>query len=527
MAVQHYIDGSLLEVKGDYAGAILEYQDALRFSHSPAIYYALSKDYSALGKHALAIEAGREAIRQAPAKLDYRRLLAEVYLSAFQPDSAAAQYEEIIHQDSSDLQSWFNLGRIYESRRPLRALTVYETMLQRFGPEWPVLLRLADLYNKQGQYEKAADALRQMKDLDPGNQPLQRTLAQTYTRAGKYGEAEKILENLREIDPSNLDYAGDLGGVYLLQKEYSKAEAAFAPILQSDTVSTDAKIKVGQLYYDQVEKDSTLLVPTREIFQRIQAASPKDWRAYWFLGALASLSHDDSTAIHHFRKVTELAPWNPDGWVFLSSAYFGKNDFASMAEVLEDGRKHVPDDFRVNFYLGVAYNRLGQLEEAAHILERAHQINPQDIEAISELAMVYDGLKRHEESDSLYELGLRLKPEYDLILNNYAYSLAERGVQLNRALQMATRAVDAQPGNASYLDTKGWVYYQLGKYQEAEKYVKEAIGKGNANSTLYEHLGDIAFRLQDRQQAIENWKKALELDQKNADLRAKLTRGSL
>jgi tetratricopeptide (TPR) repeat protein len=527
MAIRHFIDGSVHEMRGDFANAILEYQDALRFSKASAIYYALAKCYSSLGKHALAIESGRMAVQGSPAAVEYRRALADVYVASFQIDSAAQQYEEIVRRDSGDVQAWFSLGRLYEGRKPLRALDVYEKMMQRFGPEWTVLLQVAELYNKQGQFDKAAGALQKMKDLDPANQALQRTLAQTYVRARRYSPALGILNELRDRDSSNVEYIGDIGEIYLLQKEYEKAATQFENILSRDSVSVDAKIKIGQLYYDQIEKDSTLLPMARRLFDRIRRAHPKDWRPYWFLGAMASMAHDDSAAAGYFRSMTEVAPWNADGWVFLASTHLTKNDFSGASGILEEGRKHVPEDFRINFFLGVAYNRLGRQQDAARSLEKARRINPKDLEAIAELALVYDGLNRHEDSDSLYEEGLREKPDNHLMLNNYGYSLAERGKQLDRALEMATRAVESQPNNASYLDTKGWVLFRLGRYEEAEKFLAKALEQGEPSAAVYEHMGDVSFMLKDAKRALDFWKKAQVLDPKNAAVREKLERGSL
>jgi tetratricopeptide (TPR) repeat protein len=526
--VQHFIDGAIYEVKGDYAKAVLEFQDALRYGKNHAIYHALSGCYSALGKHALAIENGRQAVTLGPDKLDYRRNLAEVYFAAYQMDSAAVQYEEIVRRDSSSLESWYSLARIYEPRKPLKALEVYEKILDRFGPEWGVLLQVADLYSKMGKFDKAAAALKSMVELDPGNQALKRNLAQTYLRAGKADEGLAVLQELHRLDPANLEYIGDMGGVYLMKKEYAKAAEQFEPIFSRDTVSIDIKLRIGQLYYDQLEKDSTLAPLTKSLFEQIRDRHPRDWRPYWFLGALGSMKHDDSAAVRNFRKVTQLAGWNADGWVYLSGVYLGKNHFGETAQVLESARKVVPDDFRVNFFLGVAYNRLGRNNEAAAVLERAHQINPKDLDATAQLAMVYDVLKRHAESDSLYEEALKLEdPKKDLVLNNYAYSLAERGEQLQRALEMATKAVEVQPDNASYLDTKGWVFFRLGRYKEAETYITRAITKGEASATLYEHLGDIYYMLNDKARALEQWNAALKLDVNNTALREKVSRGSL
>lgn len=527
VALTHFIAGSVYELKGEYAQAALEYQEALRADSNHAMYFALAKCYSALNKPALAIDAAREAVRMAPDKIVYRKLLADISAAAYDLDGAAAQYEEIIARDSSNLEAWYNLARVLQVKKPLRALETYEHFTARFGPEWDVLLQTADLCNKLGQPKRAAAALGEMVDLDPGNKDLRRTLAQTEIRAGDLDSALAVYDRLREMDPSNLGYQAEIAGVWLLKKDYRRAAQMFDPILKKDTVSVDTKVHIGELYYGQMEKDSTLVPVTQEIFEKIRDANPKDWRPYWFLGGIASSRKDDSLAVKNFRRVTELASWNADGWVFLSSVYLTKNDFQHSVGILEMAEKAVPDDFRVNFFLGVAYSRVGRNPDAARVLEKARQISPRDTEAIAQLALVYDSMKRNDDSDSLYEEALRINPDFSLALNNYAYSLADRGIQLDRALVMARKALEESPDNASYLDTMGWVYYRLGRYRDAESYVKKAIAKGEVSAVVHEHMGDIYFKLNDTDRALEHWNAALKLDESNSLLRDKITRRSL
>jgi len=526
-ALNHFIDGSVLELKGQYAEAALEYQEALRYEKNHAMYFALAKCYSALNKSALALEAVREAVRLAPEKLDYRRLLADICAASYDFDGAAAQYQEILARDSSSIDVWYNLARVYQARKPLKALETYEHITAHFGPEWEVLLQTAELANKLGENVRAAAALKEMLEIDPANRELKRTLAQTEVRAGDLDGAIALYKDLHDLDPANLEYQAEIAGVWLLKKDYHRASETFEAILARDTVSTDVKVHIGELYYAQIEKDSTLIPLTRRIFERIRDAHPDDWRPYWFIGGIASLQKDDSLAVRSFRKVTELASWNADGWVFLSSVYLTKNDFSHSVSILEAAEKAVPDDFRINFFLGVAYSRVGKNPDAARVLEKARQINPRDVETIAQLALVYDAMKKTDESDSLYEEALRLDPSNHLVLNNYGYSLAERNIQLDRALQMAQKAVEAQPDNPSYLDTIGWVYFQLGRYREAEVYVKRAISKGEVSAVVHEHLGDIYYKLNDTEQAMQHWNAALKLDEHNTELRDKIARGSL
>ena len=526
-ALQHFIDGSLYEMRGEYAKAVLEYQDALANEKSDAIYFTLAKCYSQLGKHSHAIEAGKEAVRLSPDNLVYHESLAEIYANAFELDAAAVEYEEIIKRDSSSIESWYHLARLYQARRPLKALELYERMLDRFGSEWEVLLQMAELYNSMNQFDKAAGALQRMLALNPSNYELKRSTAQACVRAQKYDEALTLYDDLLEVDPQNVEYIGEAAAVYLMKKEYATAATLFQEILLGDSVQLDTKLRVGEIYFGQIDQDSSLIPAAQKVFERIAGSYPGDWRAYWFLGALAAVSHNDSVAMANFRKVTELASWNADGWVYLSSVFLEKNNFQEVATVLESALKVLPDDFRVNFFLGVAYNRLGRNIEAARVLEHARGINPKDMGALSQLALVYDGMQKNEDSDRLYEEALKIDPNYHLVLNNYAYSLAERGLYLERALEMSKKAVEAQPDNPSYLDTIGWIYYRLGVYKEAEQYVKKALEKGEANAVVYEHLGDIYYAMNDKERALEQWKIALKLDENSTTLRSKISRGSL
>jgi tetratricopeptide (TPR) repeat protein len=527
MGLQHFVDGSVFEMKGDLPKAILEYQDALRFDQDPAIYYSLSKCYSQLSKHSLAIENAREAVRLSPEQLTYRRNLADVLAAAFEFDAAATQFEELIKRDSSQVEVWYSLARIYQSRKPLRALEVYEHIVDRFGPDWEVLLQIADLNNRLGKFDKAADALREMSLLDPGNKELKKTLAQTYARAGDFDAALRVYDDIRDLHPDDIEIQAEVAGLYLARGEYTRAAKEFETVLTRDSVSVEVKVHIGEMYFAQMGKDSTLAPVTRSIFERIAAKHPDDWRAFWFLGAIGSMAHDDSLSVRNFKRVTELASWNPDAWVYLSGVFLGKNNFSEVARILESAVKILPDDFRVNFFLGLSYSRLNRNMDAVRVLEHARQLNPKDLDAIAQLALVYDTMHRFEDSDGLYEEALKLEPDNHLVLNNYAYSLADRGLQLERSLEMSRKAVDLQPDNASYLDTIGWIFFRLGRYTEAETYVKKAISKGEVNAVVYEHLGDIYYRMNQKDLAIEHWNMALKLDEQNAQLRDKIARGSL
>ena len=98
-----------------------------------------------------------------------------------------------------------------------------------------------------------------------------------------------------------------------------------------------------------------------------------------------------------------------------------------------------------------------------------------------------------------------------IVLNNYAYFLSEEDRELEKALVMAEKVMKLEPGNATYIDTYGWVLYKLGRFDEAKKAIQQAIAIDiRKSSELLIQYGDILFALGDSYMASVYWKRALE-----------------
>jgi Flp pilus assembly protein TadD len=528
LALQYFLAGSMSDQKGEYASAVLEYQDALKYKQDPAIYHAISKDYAILGKHDLAISNAKEAVRLDGNNIKYRQALAEIYLNASNLEGAVSEYEQIVRIDSTDRSIQMNLARLYLIHTPDKAVAMYETVIRRFGPQGDALAQLAQIYANRGDFVKAIGALSQLAELEPTNLEVRKALGDIYIRQDSVDAALAIYRDLAELRPGDLEVRAALTHSYLIKQDYAKAAAEFESVFKGgDSLTADAQIRFGQIFVSFVQEDSAVVPYAEELFQTVRERFPDDWRPYWFLGALASQTGKDSSALAYFGKVKELAEWNPDGWIGVASVYYDAGKFAEAIAVLNDAKKYVPDEFRLYFLLGISCQRAGQRVEAASALERAVQINDKSVDALSALALVYDELGQRAESDSIYERALRIEPDNHLLLNNYGYSLAERGVQLDRAMKMAESAVHQQPENQSYLDTYGWILFMMGKYSEAREWINKAIVLGSASPVIHEHLGDVYYKLSDAVRAMEYWKKALDLDPANEDLQAKIRRGSL
>jgi tetratricopeptide (TPR) repeat protein len=559
-ALEHFINGSTAEAKGDYATAILEFQDAIRLDKSSGIYYALAKNYFYLNKLSLALENARKAVDLDSTQDDYYDLLSDIYTSGNQLDSAEVVLNKLITIDSTNINAYYKLARLYEPSKPMKAVEIYNKITSLIGPDWNVLIHVADLEEKLGNIDKAENSLEELMKLDPGNSSLQKMAVEFYIRNKKYDKALELVNDIIELTPDDLEAREKKAQIYIAEGDWKEASKEYSYILNQPDVPFDVKIRISAVYFNQSLKDSTLLPTTKKLFETIDKDTT-DWQVKMYLGAIAINEKQDSVAIENFKQVTELAKWNVDGWIRLGGLYYDNKKYDEAAKIMKEAIVSFPEDFTVNLILGLslsqennnaeakeylkkavdlnssdinalsAYaftlNQLKNYSEAVKYLNKALAIKPDDVNLLGTLGLIYDNQGQHALSDSVYESALKIDSTNALINNNYAYALSERGLQLERALKMVNIALLAEPKNSSYLDTKGWIYFKMAKYKMAKDFIEKAIDAGGESAVMLEHLGDIVYKIGEQDYAKKLWEKALKLDVTNSELKQKIEKGEI
>ena len=559
-ALEHFIDGAVSEVKGEHANAILDYQDALQFEPKAGVYYALAKNYLALNKLPHALRDAKKAVELDTTQIDYYNLLADIYSTADQHDSAAVVLNHVIKLDSLNISAYYRLARIYEHNKPLRAIKIYDKLTSIIGPDWNVLIHVAELHEKLGEYKKAASTIKRLLKLDPSNTGLEKLLVQYYLKAKMYDKAMDTINDVLQMNPDDLDAREKKAQIYIAKNDWKKASTQYDYLMKQPKISLLLKLKIGASYFNQALKDSSLIPITKKFFQTINQDTVV-WQTKMYLGAIAIQQKQDSLAIKEFKEATNLASWNVEPWVRLGGLYFDNHKYPEAIKVMKEAYKSFPEDFRINLIYGLALSQngnnksakqylkkavelnssditalsaygytLSQLkenDEAVKYLKKALQLSPKDVNLLGTLGLIYDSQEKWAQCDSVYEKALSIDSTNALVNNNYAYSLSERGIRLDSALKMAKKAISEEPKNSSYLDTIGWVYFKLGNYAKAKDFVNEAIKYGGEESTMLEHLGDIEFKLGQKDKAKELWQKAYKKDSTNKKLKKKIEKGEI
>lgn len=559
-ALSYFLKGTALEQRGDHAAAILEYQEALEADEQAGIYYAIAKNYYLLSKLSFAKMNAGKALEIDSAVADYYFLLSDIFSSSRKYDSSAVVLEKLIQRDSLQLSAYYKLARQYEQSRPKKAAEIYEALLRKTGKEWTLLLRLAELYEKTGDADKTISSMESLLSIDRDNIQIVKLLADYYIRFNRSDDALRLAEEYLLGYPDDIEFQEIRGRVYIARKDYRSAIAAYAGIINNKSLSFGTRLKIANDFYIAALRDSSLLEPVKKMFLNLEQDTTA-WEVKMYLGAIAIEQRDDSAAIEYFSQVTKLDPANKEAWIRLGGLLFDNRKYTEAAELLQRGAESFPEDFTINLILGLSYaqsdrdslglpylekavklnpmdvtalsaygyslSKLKRNEEAADFLKKALSNDPDNLNLLGTLGLIYDALGSFASSDSAYGAVLKKDPGNALVNNNYAYALSKRNERLEEALAMVTKALETEPENSAFLDTKGWILYKLGDFAGAKGYIERAITIGGARPVIIDHLGDVLYRLGEKDAALSEWKKAFEIDPMLQGLKEKIERETL
>ena len=177
--------------------------------------------------------------------------------------------------------------------------------------------------------------------------------------------------------------------------------------------------------------------------------------------------------------------------------------------------------------LGQVYSSVGRHEDALACYEHLVSLADASIEIFTDAFYLLYGSAceqtgKYEKAMDLFERCLESYPEAHEVMNYLAYMWAERGLNLDRAMAYANRALIHQPRNAAYLDTRGWIHFRMGNFREALVDLQAADAFMPGDPTILDHIGDAWSALGHRESAIAKWTLSLRADPSNQRVAEKL-----
>lgn len=235
------------------------------------------------------------------------------------------------------------------------------------------------------------------------------------------------------------------------------------------------------------------------------------------LAQVAPSRGDTARAVEALRRSVEQHPEVAELRLQLAQTLIRAGRWEEAASVLEEALRRRPGDLRLLRALLGARLNARNWEGAAELYERLLRRFPDDPVLLGGQAHVFMRLQRWEAAERNYRRLLRDRPNDPVLLNNLAYLYADGlNRNLEEALEMARRATEAAPKNGVFWDTLAWVYYRLGKLDDAYAAQREAVlmapQEPESQAEIRYHMGAILEARGDRAGAEKEYREALRLD---------------
>lgn len=529
-ALDYYIQGINDFENQDYQLALDKLTAAhLKMSDHAGVNYALSDVYLEIEDYTNAAYYGQIAADLEPENKWYHLHLAQVYTESGRSERAINSLNKILEYHPNDIDVLYRLAENYTEIGELeKSNEMLDKILDLRGSAFEIHLSKFQNYNALNQNEKALAELQKLRELNPANLSTLHTISQFYLELGREEEAKEVLLEARDRNPNDTNTLILLAEIYIQNNNWKELGDTFVMMMKNPMINPPQKMELVRyvmVKYQNQPEEEILAEQARKVIEAL-SEEEADYAPAQLVAADYFLQNNEmEKALTTLERATEINPEQAEAWAQRIQVLFSLGRYEEVIDLSEQANEHAPDNAFVQFFTGASYMFEGQHEQAETWLENASMAPSRRnfrSAIYGTLGDVKQELEKWEETVDAYERALRLDPENTTAKNNYAYYLSVREENLQKALELATDAVESDPENSSFLDTLGWVYFKLDNYEQARNYTQQSIDTGDASAEVYEHMGDILEAQGELEEARDWWEKALEQDPDRTHLNEKL-----
>ena len=527
-AIFHYTEalkGSLF--MADTAEVRSELRKALEYDslHAPSLY-EMAQSY--IDSPAEGLPYARKAVEQDGENVIFKGLLARYLTLAGEYTEATRVYEQLVKEEPRNVLNHRMLAALYDQeRQPFSAISVLDSAEVKLGRVEELAYYKRELLMRVGLYDRGEAESKRLIEEYPYDYRNYLMLAELYANQNRndsltlatYNKALEVdsmaIPTLRSKmawhirKGHELDYLSvlrrlidhpevDLGLKNQLYTEATANETFYRNNFWTINGIVSSFILQYPDNYDVIEHYTTHLIRSGEVEQAITIYKGYSERHPESLEALYNIIDGErylerrDSMMFYTNLAISFNPENPD--LYMRRGFYW-SELGAMDRAIDDyglAMKHAPTDSvrsTVMGTIGDLYHQQGDSKKAYKYYRKALKIFDRNV----------------------------------AVLNNYAYYLCEQGGDLDKAYEMSVRACELEPSNATYLDTKGWILYRLGRYEEAKPVMLQAVSLDKTSSTvLLMHYGDVLYALGEEFMAGVYWRRALSGGHDPAEVNEKL-----
>jgi len=377
---------------------------------------------------------------------------------------------------NSDAVSDFLWGIFSEQVANTESVQKYYERAYRYSKSDNVMLSLSLEYIRSGNYEEGYKILNGLYD---SGFKLGRAGIYLYLNESKNGNKARSADILDRIISELYSDGEIITAAMVLNQKLEDNIFSFTTKEQFEeflnTILKNEYSRTYKLYFETIamqfysrtsedkEKVSEILTGLENEFIELP------YIAYRFAFDEFIYMKDYDKALEVLNKMTKYTLGEAKYYSDYAEYFSSKGDFKTARNLLLDGMKEFPES-TLNLQLAALYISKDEMKKAEKIYRNVIEKYPEGSAYIYQvMANEYAKNGNEDASFSSYERALKAHPDDPELLNNYSYQLAESSRDLEKALEYANKAISGKNESITFLDTKAWVLFKMGRYEEAEK----------------------------------------------------------
>lgn len=475
-----------------------------------AAQYVAGQQAERNGAFDAAVSAYRRALQNEPTLAVASGSLGMVYLQKGLLDDAAVELTKGV-AGAPNPSFHKALAKVMLEKR-FYALALYHLgEAGRMAPgDTGVTVGLAEVYQAQGQLERAQDEYRRALAADPSSEQANIGLAQTHLQKNEQDKALELLKKAAVANPRSSRVHLLLADIY--EKKGDAKQAEYQRLLGGKKSATvhDVPAQVeGIALGDQLAAKGEV-ERAAEAYQSVLKTSPDAVQPFERLGALYFKAGRDAEAISAYREASYRHSENPEVYYTLGLLYERRNQLDEAVVSYKRAIEKKSDFAEARLKLGDIRLARGNVREAVEEYVAFLKLKPESADIHLKLARIFVKNKELAQAEESYKAVLTLAPDNpeahrELAGVYRAKDLTDKAVEhYKRALELAKNDVESRNALVT-------IYVKNKQYDELTVLLKEAAELAPDDPNNHYRLGLVYDFRKEYDSAIASYKKSIEL----------------
>lgn len=512
----------------DESFEVIEYCRTLD-PESAAIQFFAAPYYIMLGKDSIAQNMLEYIVKACPDNEIYSSSLVHYYYNKGDWQAAIALYEKLLETAESKEEIYMVLHNMYyENGAYEKALATLDKIIKFVGNTTDISVQKLKLFLHLGRNEEAVELGKQLIEENPGDSRFICLLGGTYNIIGETALAESLYMQVLNETPDDVTALSSLADIYAQNDEHEKYYGIIERLVKNEKFETNERLRYIAGYLLHLEQTDSIKAKT---FMREIAELPFDQLAHneLYVEFLEYKKADAEEILPVLERIVELDPENINAIIKQLSYAIDREDAEAVLRYADEALLYLPHRLELYYYKGFSHYMLGEKAKSIETFEQGIEVCDKDTEpstiatVYATIGNTYNELEKDDECYAAYDSALVYDPYNLEVLNNYSYFLSLDEEDLQRALDMSKKTVEAEPENDTFLDTYAWILFKMERYEEAKAYAEKIISLGvELSPVVLHHIGDIYAKCGDTEKAVLYWQKACDAGDETKILKKKI-----